>query len=51
VEKENIFNSWQKTDRDGDDWMSAGSEFQRNDAVTGNMLQPMVVSRNDGTSS
>jgi len=28
VEKRNIFRRWRKTGRDGDDWMSAGSEFQ-----------------------
>jgi len=50
-EKKNVFKRWQKMGRDGDDWMSDGSEFQRSDAATGNVRQPTVVSRNDGTSS
>jgi len=50
-EKRNVFKRWQKTGRDGDDWVSDGSEFQRRDAATGNVRRPTVVSRNDGTSS
>jgi len=50
-EKRNVFKCWRKMGRDGDDWMSGGSEFQRSDAVTGNVHRPTVVSRNDGTSS
>ena len=38
--------------RDGDDWMSDGNELQRrDDAATGNVRRPTVVSRNGGTSS
>jgi len=30
--------------RDGDDWMSDGSELQRSDdAATGNVRRPMVI--------
>jgi len=47
----NVFKHWQKTGRDGDDWMLDGSEFQRRDTATGNVHWPTVVSRNDGTSS
>jgi len=47
----NVFKRWRKTGRDGDDWMSDGSEFQRSDAATGNVCRPTVVSWNDGTSS
>ena len=33
-------------ERDGDDWISDGNEFQRSDAATGNVRRPTVVSRN-----
>ena len=39
---------WRKTGKDGDDWMSDGNEFQRSDAMTGNVRRPTVVSRNVG---
>jgi len=42
-EKENVFKRWRKTGRDGDDWMSDGSEVQRSDAATGNVRRPTVV--------
>jgi len=50
-EKSNVFKRWQKTERDRDDWMSDGSEFQRSDASAGNVRQLTVVSWSDGTSS
>jgi len=50
-EKRNVFKRWRKTSRDGEDWMSDGSEFQRSDAATGNVRRPTVVSQNDETSS
>jgi len=40
-----------KTGRDGDDWMSVGSEFHRSDAATGKERRPTVVGKNGGTSS
>jgi len=46
-EEKNVFKHWWKTGRDGDDWMSDGSEFQRSDAATGNVCRPIVVSRNE----
>jgi len=36
-EKRNVSKCWWKTGRDGDDWMSDGSELQRKDAATGNV--------------
>jgi len=51
VQKGMFLNFWRKIGRDGDDWMSDGSEFQRRDAATGNVRRPTVLSRNDGTSS
>ena len=36
--------------RDGDDWMSDGTELQRSDAATGNVRRPTVVSQNGGRS-
>jgi len=50
-EERNVFKCWWKMGRDGDDWISDGSEFQRRDAATGNVRRPAVVSRNDGTSN
>jgi len=44
----NVCRRWWKTGRDGDGWMSDGSEFRRRDAATGNARRPTVVSRNDG---
>jgi len=41
-EKKNLLKCWRKTDRDRDDWMSDGSEFQRSDAATGNVHRLMV---------
>ena len=51
LSKKKCFRRWRKTGRDGDDWMSVGSEFHRSDAATGKELRPTVVSRNGGTSS
>jgi len=34
-EQRNVFKRWRKTSRDGDDWISDGSELQRKDAATG----------------
>jgi len=43
-EKGNVVKRRRKTGRDGDDWMSGGSELQRRDAATGNVRRPTVVS-------
>jgi len=51
LRKRNDFKRWRKTGRDGDDWMSDGSEFQTSDAVTGNVRRPTVMILNDGTDS
>jgi len=39
-EQRNVFKRWRKTGRDGDDWMSDGSELQRRDTATGNVCPP-----------
>jgi len=49
--KRNVLRRCQKADREEDTWMSDGNEFQRSDAVTGNVRRPTVVSQNGGTSS
>ena len=43
LSKKKCFRRWRKTGRDGDDWMSDGSEFHRSDAATGKDRRPMVV--------
>ena len=39
-----VFRRWQKIDKEADDWMSGGREFQRIDAATGNERRPTVGS-------
>ena len=45
-----VFRRWQKIDKEADDWISGGREFQRIDAATRNERRPAVARRYVGSS-
>jgi len=49
LRKRNVLSCWWKIDKEGDDWMSTGKEFQRMDAATWNEYRPTVDWQKDGT--
>jgi len=47
--KRNILSRWWKTDKEGDNWISGGKEFQKTDATTGKEWRATVDWENGGT--